>query len=984
MAEPKVGDRKVINGVEYRWNGREGVPVGPASPAPSRPAQMPTQIPLGAAPPSVRGEIARGEIAAAQAPYAGGIAAADATKATADAAKAQHDAEQAVQGAPLPEGLFTSLKTSADTLKSFDAQLSRFKPEYAGLPVLGGVENAIQRRVHGFGSKGQANWWAAMSAADAAIRKDLYGSSLTANEKAAWEATTISPGMAPEEVRSNLLRRRLVLQTALARAAAGARAGGYRPAQIDALTRDVAPLLAPEAIARGEEQFQAMTDEGAPSNPYPDAPVAQTPRVAPGGPDSNALSGRAAGPGWATPEQEAQVMAYATGADFTPEGYADLLDGMAKANGYGGLGAGRQTVMDAAAAALAREAAGQSRWNTSRGVQYLGGEPVRVQPDEQDGVTMLPSSAKPGESMPWGEVGVNAGQALPKSTLALAEGVGSAVIHAPETVKALGSLAAGALNKLDPTGVVTFDEGTIDALGRFYADRYGSVEGFKAAVADDPAGVLADASTLLTGMGGAATKLGAVGKIAGLEKAGQAASALGRAVDPLAAASRIPGGVGAAVRGLSQVPGPVGDAAKATQRVGAAARDLPGLAARYILGSTTGAGPEAIGRAAAVGAEQGLGPATARSTNFLNHLRGRAPVEDVVTQAEQAMADMQATASQAYRDGMVDVTKDKTILDFAPIDRTLVDLYGQAYHNGKVKNPAAAKIWAQGKAIVDEWANGDPRVDHTPQGMDALKQRIGALIDDSETAGDRAAASVAKSLYHEVRKAVADQVPGYAQTMRQYEDAQRALGELRSTFATGSKAATDTKLRKLQSIMRNNANTNYGRRAALGEQLDSTAAGAGMLDALAGQAGSSLTPRGLQSLAGGSAGLAGLGGLLTGSLHNMPAVLDPRLLAVMPLTSPRLMSEAAYTGGRLYGGGKSALDSLMAKYREHPYPVLAAGMYGSRQDEGPTMQDLQAKYAADQAAQSIYLPNPGEEDGTDPLPLGALNLGTGDLPPARR
>ena len=47
-----------------------------------------------------------------------------------------------------------------------------------------------------------------------------------------------------------------------------------------------------------------------------------------------------------------------------------------------------------------------------------------------------------------------------------------------------------------------------DAVSKFYADRYGSMAGFKEAVATDPASVMMDAATVLTAGSSIGTKAG--------------------------------------------------------------------------------------------------------------------------------------------------------------------------------------------------------------------------------------------------------------------------------------------------------------------------------------------------------------------------------------------------------------------------------------------------------------------------------------------
>lgn len=132
---------------------------------------------------------------------------------------------------------------------------------------------------------------------------------------------------------------------------------------------------------------------------------------------------------------------------------------------------------------------------------------------------------------------------------------------------------------------------------------------------------------------------------------------------------------------------------------------------------------------------------------------------------------------------------------------------------------------------------------------------------------------------------------------------------MRKTLSLNENAMKDTKIRKLQSVMRNNVNTNYGARTKLADELGKSQPD--LMPALAGQALNSLTPRGLANIG------PGMG------IINAGASLNPIPLAMLPLASPRLIGEAAYGMGRGVGmvkgagnavGAGSPLVSAMARY----------------------------------------------------------------------
>jgi hypothetical protein len=125
---------------------------------------------------------------------------------------------------------------------------------------------------------------------------------------------------------------------------------------------------------------------------------------------------------------------------------------------------------------------------------------------------------------------------LPASASAYAGAVADMVYHPINTLTSIGKLMIGAAQKAVPdsmTGGPMEYEKYADQIGKLYADRYGSIEGFKRAWAEDPVSIVADFSLLLTGGGAAvATLPGKLGKIGGTVQK------IGSAIDPLQAAAK--------------------------------------------------------------------------------------------------------------------------------------------------------------------------------------------------------------------------------------------------------------------------------------------------------------------------------------------------------------------------------------------------------------------------------------------------------------
>lgn len=141
------------------------------------------------------------------------------------------------QNKPLPASQENKLANEYAIFSALDRASSGFKDDFAGNTITGGLENTLQA-AFGTGTPGQRDWWADFRQTDNQVRNDLFGSALTATEKAAFEATTISERMAPAEIKRNLARRQKVLLGALQRRAKTMAAQGYNTDVISAVFGD--------------------------------------------------------------------------------------------------------------------------------------------------------------------------------------------------------------------------------------------------------------------------------------------------------------------------------------------------------------------------------------------------------------------------------------------------------------------------------------------------------------------------------------------------------------------------------------------------------------------------------------------------------------------------------------------------------------------------------------------------------------------------
>jgi hypothetical protein len=468
------------------------------------------------------------------------------------------------------------------------------------------------------------------------------------------------------------------------------------------------------------------------------------------------------------------------------------------------------------------------------------------------------TATMPDEGRPWGEVASSfARNILPTTGKAVLGSVNALTLGLPQTAAGLYDLGKGVVTKINryqpapgqttmgprpPTPEQAESEATADAVGGHYATKYGTGEGFKNALADDPGSILMDVTTL--GTAGAGLP-GTAGRVAGIVSK----------ADPLAATGNVLkyGAKGAGVLGAN------------------------------VLGGTTGAGTNAIQSAGRAGREGGEAAKV-----FRENIKGDVPITDIVDRAKAALDMVRQDRSAAYKAGMADVTKNQTPLDFGPIEAALGNASEIGSYKGVTVNRSAGKTMDDISAIVNEWKGYDPADFHTIEGLDALKRTIGDLRDSTEQGTPARVA--ADRVYNAVKDQIRKADPKYADVMDAYSTASKTLNEATKTFSLRDNALDDTAARKLLSTTRNNVQTNYGERGRLLNVLSEH--DPNLPYAIAGQATNALLPRGLVARGGLMAAAPSLAGA---------AVANPLNALGAAAFSPRIVGNTVYFGGKVIG-----------------------------------------------------------------------------------
>lgn len=549
------------------------------------------------------------------------------------------------------------------------------------------------------------------------------------------------------------------------------------------------------------------------------------------------------------PNEEQQIIDYANSADFTPEGYVNLVASLYE-NAAGV--APDMADLRAEAAKIAERPVGDRVGSVDYSqVDLAAMEAAGVDEKIVQTLRNAPTSAV----MIVSDLLSPVTDAVKSALLGERTGVYKAI---PDLVADIAAQA----------GLGETDQETLGAIGAVLEDRYGGMDAIERTLVTDPLGLVADISMVLTAGGTAAARApGAVGKM------GRATARAGQAIDPISFAGSV----------LSRAT--PDDLANFARRLPAEGVSL-----------TTGAPPSAFRQAFEVGAErQRAGAPTPRSEAFREGLAGRVDPSDLVSDAKLAMQGVRNAASQQYRSGMVDVASDKSILSFDDIDAALGKMRADAMFNGQVRDPAALAAVERMQPVIDEWRALDPDTFHTPEGMDSLKQKLFneiGEIPDTERTVRRAAGTV----YNAVKDTITQQAPVYADVMAQYADATEVLGRMERELGLSRKGAVDTAAAKLTE--RPPSRKGRDDLVSLLAEYDPNLGAE-----IAGEQLSGYFPRGLR---GAGTGLSVASGSVMGAAANPAALLGATTI------SPHLMGELSYGLGRAsvpVGDALSALGS---------------------------------------------------------------------------
>ena len=513
-------------------------------------------------------------------------------------------------------------------------------------------------------------------------------------------------------------------------------------------------------------------------------------------------------------------------------------------------------------------------------------------PNQDGGKRSFEISDEPMD-LSWQKVGQQALVNFPSSAVDVGKSMVYPITHFKETAEGLGQLgkglyskAEGAFRTQDPEQKA-MDEAAANSVGEYFANRYGSMAGFKQALAKDPAGVMSDISVPLTLGGGAAARApGIIGKVGELTKA------VGSAIDPFNIALK--GG------------------AATTEAIG------KGVIAPY---ASLKSGATVKSLQTAVDAGQELNP------TFLKHFSGQGSPAEMVDAYAKAISDAREAVNAEYRTGMQGIKANQAPLPFIGIDKTFNNQLNSIQSLGKTYRENSLSALGEVRNAIDQWKN-QPNAPgaNSLHDMDALKQRISEIRDKykSDASAERVITAVRRSVYD----TIANRDPKYANIMESYANGLDQIKDIRQTIGDSRDISTAKKVRNLLKAQK----TQAGNEAL--ERLDKY--NPELKYMLAGSELSELFPYGGLRQVVGPAEAAN-------ALHQYANLGNPLLAAVqvasIPFSSPAISGGVIGTLGAVSGASKKGAQ-LSNKYLPTMARMPAYGVGRISEEAGPDEVDL--------------------------------------------
>jgi|LULM01.1.fsa_nt_gb hypothetical protein len=453
---------------------------------------------------------------------------------------------------------------------------------------------------------------------------------------------------------------------------------------------------------------------------------------------------------------------------------------------------------------------------------------------------------------------------IPSSAKQLGYDMIQPIMHPIQTAKSLKDLGSSIINLFVPGE--QGNEQLAKEVGNYFKERYGGLDNIKQTFATDPVALLSDVSIILSGGAMIAPKGSALAGT--LSKASK--------IEPITAATK--------------------------------AVSIPsGFIAKNTIAKLQGTSGDAIGAGFAAGQKGGESSAA-----FSRAISGTDDPIKIAEDANEAFNKMKKDKQVEFMNAKDRLKLDKTKIDVNKVQTEILDLIDTKYFNSFTDlSKNSEKILNN---IIDEIAiwQKNPAL-HNAKGLDMLKRKIGDMYPlNPKSRGEQA---IVIEMQNIIKNQIINQVPKYGKVMEAYETASKLERQLMQQLSLGNKNASTT-LKKLQSVLRNNVNTNFGARLHSFKNIKNID-DINLTERIAGTSLSSWTP-------------TNIAGQTTPIMAGL-TIANPVTAAILPFMSPRLTGKAAQYFGKGSHAVKPALQTL--RINEASGNRINSGLLGQQQED---------------------------------------------------
>lgn len=475
---------------------------------------------------------------------------------------------------------------------------------------------------------------------------------------------------------------------------------------------------------------------------------------------------------------------------------------------------------------------------------------ITVNPESE--FTLTPEKSKPFEFSTREMIGN-----IPSSTIQLGRNIGQAVTSPKETLSGLGGTLGGLLFQGLPEGVGNPETRArqtemYNNAKQYLGERFGGQENLLRTLQNDPVGLAADLSAVLTGGGSALLKAqSAIGRTGGLVgNVGKYAKTAGEYTNP--------------ITGVQYV----------------AKESLP-----TIMAGVTRTSPESFITGYEAGKEGGNA-----LKSFRGAMTGKIPESDIVFNVKKGINIMGDNASNVYNTLKTGWANTGQRLNYDNILNGLDEVKSQFKVGGNANAPSKLLKLEQQKlneldSIVSEFRN--PRY-HTAEGFDFMKQKIGKAMPSAEYSKEVRGAYT--KVLDDVRNELSN-VQGYDSAMTNYSKTMSAINDIKQSLTSGQNV--EGGIRKVLSLVKDAPTQEY--RLSIADTLKN-ATGIDIMPAVAGSSLKDLTSPYFKNTMLGGGAATGIASFINPA-YTLPALGG--LAGAGIVTSPRLLGELSQLSGQV-------------------------------------------------------------------------------------